>query len=61
MLQRIYPHSFVPMLNITKQELEEVDMEWVRVKITKKCDKFIQKIVENENFLENVYTFRFLS
>lgn len=36
-------------------------MEWVRDKITKRCEKFIQKIVQNEDFLENVYTFRFLA
>lgn len=35
-------------------------MEWVRVKITKKCENFIQKIVQNVDFLENAYTFRFL-
>jgi hypothetical protein len=58
-LQSVFPHSYIPPLRISKDDMKESTEAAIR-KLISRCFNFLSKVSKREELLENVYTFRFL-
>ena len=58
-LKTTLPFTFIPPLNVTDKDLENIEKDFVRNSLINECLSFINNVCKNEQLFENYYTFRF--